>query len=117
MSNIEMLKDYDWQEAFNFAAFDVTEVAEIIKAEEGQNAGDSWLAVGRLKNGLFFFLSAWCDYTGWGCQDGGSSETADTLENLIRWRMGDEDRARLGYALPPETDGAPLPAALQENSP
>jgi hypothetical protein len=105
----EMKADYDWQQAFGFATFSLDDVAEVIKADEGQNDGDSWLAVGRLNDGRHFFLSAWCDYTGWDCQSGGGAEVADTLDNLIRWRMGDEDRARLGYALPPETDGAPLP--------
>jgi hypothetical protein len=105
----EMKADYDWKEAFGFASFDFDDVATIIKTEEGANDGDSWLAVGVLKDGTFFFLSAWCDYTGWDCQSGGQSESADTLDNLIRWKMGDDDRARLGYTLPPETDGAPLP--------
>ena len=102
------LNEYDWREAFSFASFPIEDVAEVIKAEEGQNDVDSWLAVGRLKNGTYFFLSAWCDYTGWDCQAGGGSEQAATLEDLIRWRMTDKDRSRLGYTLPPETDGAPL---------
>lgn len=105
----QILSEYNWIEAFRYADFDANEVASIIKWDEGENDGDSWLAVGTLKNGLFFFLSAWCDYTGWDCQSGGSSETADTLDNLIRWRMGDYDRQRLGFVLPDETDGAPLP--------
>jgi hypothetical protein len=103
----EMKNSYDWKEAFGFADFALDDVAAILKESEGENDGDSWLAVGVLKNGTFFFLSAWCDYTGWDCQSGGQSEIADTLDNLIRWRMGDADRARLGYALPAETDGAP----------
>lgn len=102
------LNKYDWREAFGFAGFPIEEVAEVIRAEEGENDGDSWLAVGRLKNGVYFLLSAWCDYTGWDCRAGGDSEEAATLEDLVRWRMTDKDRSRLGYALPPETDGAPL---------
>jgi hypothetical protein len=98
----EMLTNYDWQEAFTFADFTMEDVALILKASEGENDGQSWLAVGQLKNGLFFFLSAWCDYTGWDCQSGGQSEVADSLDNLIRWRMGDADRDRLGYQHPPE---------------
>lgn len=110
MNTIEEMKEsYNWKEAFGFADFSMDDVASIIKESEGENDGDSWLAVGTLKNGLFFFLSAWCDYTGWDCQAGGHSEMADTLDNLIRWRMSDADRERLGYTLPPETDGAPLP--------
>lgn len=113
MNSILDFADYDWKEAFNFADFSVGDVAEVLKADEGCNDGDSWLAVGRLNNGMFFFLSAWCDYTGWDCQSGGGSEVADTLENLIRWRMGDADRQRLGYVLPPETDGT-LPVVEEQ---
>lgn len=105
----EMKADYDWCEAFNFAAFNLEEVAEVVASDEGENDGDSWLAVGRLNDGSYFFLSAWCDYTGWDCRSGGGSELADSLENLVRFVLADEDRARLGYTLPPETDGAPLP--------
>ena len=109
MSRIEeMKKDYDWEEAFAYADFELHDVEEIIKDDAGANDEASWLAVGRLKDGRYFFLSAWCDYTGWDCQAGGSCEFADSLDALIRWRLGDEDRARLGYVLPPETDGAPL---------
>lgn len=105
----EMNDSYDWSCAFSYASFSLDDVAEIIKADEGENDGSSWLAVGVLKDGRFFFLSAWCDYTGWDCQAGGQSEEAPTLDDLIRWKMGDADRKRLGYTLPVETDGAPLP--------
>ena len=105
----EMLASYDWQEAFHYAKFQPSEVASIIKTDEGENDGNNWLAVGTLKDGSYFILSAGCDYTGWDCQAGGDSETAPTLAHLIRWHMSDDDRARLGYSLPAETDGAPLP--------
>lgn len=105
----EIKSSYDWKEAFGFASFSIDDVASIVKMDEGQNDGDSWLAVGTLRDGSYFFLTAWCDYTGWDCQSGGSSEIAGTLEDLIRWRLGDEDRQRLGFELPPESDGAPLP--------
>ena len=26
----------------------------------------------KLKDGRFAYLTGWCDYTGWGCQDGGA---------------------------------------------
>ncbi len=105
----EMKASYDWKEAFGFAKFSIDDVASIIKTSEGENDGASWLAVGTLKDGKFFFLSAWCDYTGWDCQAGGDAELSDTLDDLIRWRLGDDDRKRLGFELPAETDGAPLP--------
>lgn len=105
----EMKESYDWKEAFVYAPFDLSEVAAIIKADEGFNDGDRWLAVGVLNDGRFFFLSAGCDYTGWDCQAWGDCEFADTLDDLVRWRLGDHDRERLGFELPAETDGAPLP--------
>jgi hypothetical protein len=104
-----MRENYDWREAFRYASFEFDDVASIIATDEGENDGRNWLAVGTLKDGQFFILSAGCDYTGWDCQAGGQSEVADTLDNLIRWRLGEEDRERLGFKLPPETDGAPLP--------
>jgi hypothetical protein len=116
--NIDEFKnDYDWQEAFCFVGnirtahncasfgFGLECVAEVIAADEGQNDGDSWVMVGRLTDGRFFFLSAWCDYTGWDCQSGGDVQVADTLENLIRWCLGDKDRERLALPLPTTAAG------------
>ena len=95
MSNLEKMKsEYNWQEAFRYASFEFDDVASIIATDEGENDGRNWLAVGTLKDGQFFVLSAGCDYTGWDCQAGGQSEVADTLDNLIRWRLGEEDRER-----------------------
>lgn len=105
-----MKADYDWREAFGYASgFTMDDVAEVLAASEGENDGPDWKMAGRLTDGRFFILRAGCDYTGWDCQAGGDSELADSLDILIRWRMTDDDRARLGYTLPPETDGAPLP--------
>jgi len=36
----------------------------------------------QLDNGRFAYLSGWCDYTGWGCQDGAEVEHAGKLEDL-----------------------------------
>jgi hypothetical protein len=46
----------------------------------GEDAGKGWSEGGatewsggfllRLKDGRFAYLCGWCDYTGWGCQDG-----------------------------------------------
>lgn len=39
----------------------------------------------KLKNGQFAYVTGWCDYTGWGCQDGtdvSHFETEPTLETL-----------------------------------
>jgi hypothetical protein len=35
-----------------------------------------------LENGTYAYLSGWCDYTGWGCQDGAEVEHAAQLADL-----------------------------------
>lgn len=109
----EMLDSYDWQEAFPLAQppdlvagascskdeFTREDVEYVVGSVEGQNAGDSWLAVVKLKDGRYAFITAWCDYTGWGCQDGGSSWVAEDLPRLVRFGLGQEDRERLGAEL------------------
>jgi hypothetical protein len=35
-----------------------------------------------LENGRYAYLSGWCDYTGWGCQDGAEVVHADAPEKL-----------------------------------
>jgi hypothetical protein len=74
----------DWVEAFAVMARDksihpvvgddyvslkpwrIEDVVEVYYSSEGEGDGDDWLLVGSLKDGRFFSLSAWCDYTGWG---------------------------------------------------
>lgn len=107
-------ESYDWREAFAVAdpvesvppgtnhrtdKFRPDEVAEVIAAVEGENDGDSWVGVFRLSDGRFVTVSAWCDYTGWGCQDGGHAAVAATKEDAIRFGLDDAERARLGLTL------------------
>jgi hypothetical protein len=81
----------DWQEAFGFAGyraegvsnnslperalprdagvslapFGPVDVAQILALSEGENDGEEWLLAGRLHDGRWFSLAAWCDNTGW----------------------------------------------------
>ncbi len=75
--------DYDWIEAFKVAQNErsrvgrgvldvddspcnIEDVVEVVAKRDGCNDDESWLMAGRLKDKRYFFLSAWCDYTGWG---------------------------------------------------
>jgi len=75
--------DYNWQEAFSSAArdrpanvagsdgatsepFALADVAQTFAIVDGENDDASWLWLGRLHDGRYAFLTAWCDYTGWG---------------------------------------------------
>lgn len=111
MITLEQMKEsYNWCEAFGFAhnirtatgcssdGFDINDVAEVINESEGENDGPSWMMVGKLNDGRYFFLDAWCDYTGWDCRSGGDAQVASTLDDLIRYGMTENARSRLGYS-------------------
>jgi hypothetical protein len=112
MMNIEeLMDDFDWQEAFacamrddirlvpgytgSVAPFELGDVEEIVAISAGENDEESWVGVFRLRDGRFAFVSAWCDYTGWGCQDGGLARLASNLDDLKRLGVDDKARARL----------------------
>ena len=80
--SIPVGNDYDWSDAFQVACrdgisivagsacekdpFTPEDIAETLYASEGENDEADWLWVGRLVDGRWAFVSAWCDYTGWG---------------------------------------------------
>lgn len=92
--------DYDWKEAASYANWAPSEVEFVIAADEGGNDGPNWLAVVVLADGRFSFLSAGCDYTGWGCRSSGHSQEYADLDELIRMGLGQEERDRLKLHLP-----------------
>jgi hypothetical protein len=50
--------------------FDPDEIAEVYYFRNGTNDEESWVVIGRLKNGLYFYFESSCDYTGFDCQGG-----------------------------------------------
>lgn len=74
------IDDDDWKEVFDYAdkpmavlqadvsceGFTREDVAEIIAIEDGENDESEWIGVFRLNDGRFAFLTAGCDFTGWG---------------------------------------------------
>ena len=77
--SVSDLNSYDWQEAFANAAesivsvdnaptthFSVDDVTKIISADEGENDELDWVGVFQLRDNRYVFVSAGCDYTGWG---------------------------------------------------
>jgi hypothetical protein len=76
--------------------FSFADVAEVIGYEDGENDGDSWLAVLRLVDGRFVVVVAGCDYSGWGCCSHMGSAVAASLAELVRWGLSPEERERLG---------------------
>lgn len=106
------LEGYDWDEALKYAngkttscvlgcsipidGFVRADIAYVVRADEGENDGPHWIAVMRLRDGRWAFLSAGCDFTGWDCQASGHVLVADTLKRLVQYGLGADERVRLG---------------------
>jgi hypothetical protein len=98
---------YNWTEAFAYAKgainavtrktrdFSIDQVTDVIASSEGENDERNWIGI-FAADGVFLFLSAGCDYTGWGCRDWGSSEWHEDLTTLKELITSTEDRERLG---------------------
>jgi hypothetical protein len=62
----------DWGKVWNYAdGFALDDVAEVLGSVDGGNDslspwGGGWVAVLRLNDGRYAYLTAGCDYTGWG---------------------------------------------------
>ena len=110
------LQTYDWEHIFEGGqhytrpahvrtrmvgdkTYPRSDVAEIIAIEDGENDGDAWVGVFRMADGVFMAVRACCDYTGWGCQEGGSSDVADTLDDIVTLGLTQEERTRLAAQL------------------
>ena len=87
---------YDFQETLNGCGVDRTDVKRVAAAygvtEEGccNDCGGEWSGgfLMEMKSGKFLFLSGWCDYTGWGCQDGTEKQEFDTEPALKSLEQG-----------------------------
>lgn len=118
---LAVLNDPDWGEAFGYAGegarsgsgepmrvegatavsvdrFTREDVEEVIGITVGENDGEPWEVAGRLRDGRWFFLTAWCDYTGWDCQAGGQAWVADDRDSLIQFGITAVTRERWGLA-------------------
>ena len=77
------------------AAWALDDVEEVVAADAGENDERDWVAVLRLTDGRFVFMSAGCDFTGWDCQAGGRSLVGDSMESLMQLGMTADERERL----------------------
>lgn len=54
----------------------------------------------RLTHGGWASVTAWNDYTGWGCQDASYVKVSDNRDDVIRYGLDNEGRERLRIPLP-----------------
>lgn len=87
--------DYDYVDVPERRAF-LDSIVAVYADAEGENDGPNWLAVVEFSDGLFGYVSAGCDYTGWDCQAGGNIVYASSLEEVKNdLVLDDEGRERL----------------------
>lgn len=109
----DLKKSYDWIEVFgegdggnttrDVESYDGTsrdevclaDVVEVIAAVNGENDEANWAGVFLLKDGRFLAAVGYCDYTGWDCHANNNLTVGSTLESVVAFGLGDEDRERL----------------------
>lgn len=92
--------DLNGQSAEDVTADRIAHV-DLIWCEEGDCFAETDMAaLVELTDGTWAGLMAWCDTTGWGCQDDVSWKVAPTRELAISQCLDKEARARLGVPLP-----------------
>jgi hypothetical protein len=77
---------YDFEETMKGQSIERNEVRRVVAAfgvtAEAccEDCGGEWSGgfLLEMKTGKFVYLTGWCDYTGWGCQDGTTKAEFDT---------------------------------------
>lgn len=79
------LKDYDLEECAKYLEGEdgFNDIVESLACVSGENDGPDWHYVVKLKDGKYAYIQAGCDYTGWGCQESGTSKIGDTIEEVL----------------------------------
>ena len=88
--------DYDLEAylRYNTDCFTLEDIVNIHAEVSGHNDEDNWYWIIELKpviNKPFLLTSAWCDYTGWDCSSGGSSQVAASAEEAAMLAPETED--------------------------
>jgi len=76
---------------YNKDIYTIEDVANIHAEVPGHNDDDNWYWIIELKDGRIVLTSAWCDYTGWDCQSGGSSQVTESIESAALLAPEKED--------------------------
>lgn len=92
----------------SLSSLDRTDIRKVLYAwGESPEGGGSWEGgfILQLKNGKLACVTGWCDYTGWGCQDG-----RDEIIIQTRSRSWEKLKAEFGIegAISPDKDPVDL---------
>ena len=79
----QRLNDYDLKTILGYEGIKEEAVKKVMACVFGENDGPSWHYILQMKDGRYVYLTGWCDYTGWGCQDGSDSGWHKKLERAL----------------------------------
>ncbi len=89
--------DYDLETCleFNSQEFTVFDIEAVLAVHEGENDGDDWRWILKLKknapaakNGKFVFMQGGCDYTGWDCQSWATGMFTTSAKKAAKFAFG-----------------------------
>jgi len=83
MKRIIRKPDYDLEECLGCAGVEKELVANVLAEVPGEADGPNWHAIVKMVDGKFGYLTGWCDYSGWGCQDGGKLTITKTIKEAV----------------------------------
>lgn len=97
---------HDFTESLERSGIDPSEIASVLAAwGKGDGQGDDaghfrWAEEGvtdwhggfvmKLRDRRFAYLTGWCDYTGWGCQDGWTITYFDSRPSFLELKLASE---------------------------
>ncbi len=85
--------DYDLEACLeeNPQSFDVLDIDKVLAVREGENDGEDWHWILKLKDKRYCYLTGGCDYTGWDCQSSATSEFAKTAKMAANFVADDKE--------------------------
>ena len=72
---------------------DDDDIEKVLFAQAGDRDGDAWVLIYKRKDGLYVYFNTWCDYTGYGCQDGTTLEASSDF--AVFWDTCLDNEGRL----------------------
>lgn len=66
-------------------------IHEYFWIKDGEIDGLSWLCLGKLTNGAYFFFSAYCDVAGFNCGGDMTLYVSNSFKNIIEYGMEDDE--------------------------
>ena len=87
--------DSDLQECLRICEIKLKNVVDVLAEVPGEADESCWHAVIKLANGKYGYLTGWCDYTGWSCQDGANFTEAKTAIEAAKLAKSNNEEKKL----------------------